>query len=277
MRGLQSSRKKLKVAIIILSVLLLFSAGGLTARYIYLANLKPAQATATVAENQIGEGAQGADVASSGASKSESSGLAQSGEEVSTGNQNIAEGSRPALDKPQAVKLELYAGQPGDNEKFEVSNMLPGDVETKYFCLQVSHDADLALFFRADVVEETKALGEVLHIRVTHMETGKVLCDAPFREVDAKEFSETLLQTEQGQTTANYQIEVSLDPSVGNEYQAAALQADFSWYVKDEEALTPPPQTGENTNIVLWIVLAVSALLLLLILWKWKKEGERHA
>lgn len=142
-------------------------------------------------------------------------------------------------DKPIAVKLELYEGRPGANQRFEVKNMFPGDTETKYFCVKAHHDADLELFFRTKITGQTKNLGDVLHIKVTHLETGKVLCDAPFAEIDSKEFSELLKKKAAGGTTAYYQIDVSLDTSVGNEYQAAELKADFAWYVKDEGGADP--------------------------------------
>lgn len=97
--------------------------------------------------------------------------------------------------------------------------MLPGDSVTKYFCVRAYHDADIPLFFRADVTEQTKSLGDVLHIKVTRMDTGEVLCDAPFAEIDGKEFPELLAANAQEETTVYYQIDVSLDTSVGNEYR----------------------------------------------------------
>ena len=187
---------------------------------------------------------------------------------------NSSKNGNPTADKPIAVKLELYEGRPGANQRFEVKNMFPGDTETKYFCVKAHHDADLELFFRTKITGQTKNLGDVLHIKVTHLETGKVLCDAPFAEIDGKEFSELLKKNAAGETTAYYQIDVSLDTSVGNEYQAAELKADFAWYVKDEGGLTPP-QTGDTTNLILWITLAASSLLLLILLWKRRKEA-RH-
>lgn len=168
------------------------------------------------------------------------------------------------MDKPSATVLELYAGRPDANQRFEVSNMLPGDSETKYFCVKAYHDADIDLFFRADVSEQTKSLGDVLHSKVTHPDTGRVLCDAPFSEIDGQEVSELLTANAEGETTAYYQIDVSLDTSEGNEYQAARLAADFEWYVEDEGGLTPP-QTGDTTKLTLWITLAASSLLLILI------------
>ena len=132
----------------------------------------------------------------------------------------------------------------------------------------------MELFFRTKITGQTKNLGDVLHIKVTHLETGQVLCDAPFAEIDGKEFSELLKKNAAGETTAYYQIDVSLDTSVGNEYQAARLTADVEWYVKDGGGLTPP-QTGEDTHILLWSILAVSSLLLIVVLWKCRKEGEQ--
>lgn len=129
--------------------------------------------------------------------------------------------------------------RPDANQRFEVNNMLPGDTETKYFCVKAYHDADITLFFKADVTEQTKSLGDVLHIKVTHLDSGKVLFDAPFTEIDGQAVSELLKTNAQEETTAYYQIDVSLDTSVGNEYQAAKLLADFQWYVEDEGGLTP--------------------------------------
>lgn len=268
--GAKSSR--LKIVIIILAVLLVLSAGSLAARYIYLNFFAPTQATVTVPDNLIGETASPR-LAAPAASIS----TARLNSETAIFALGEPEKTTDKPGKPQAVKLELYQGQPGDNQKFEIRNMLPGDMETRYFCVKAYHDADITLFFQANVTEQTKSLGDVLHIKVTHLDSGKVLCDAPFAEINGQEFSELLDKNAQGETAAYYQIDVSLDTSVGNEYQAALLKADFEWYVKDEGGLTPPPQTGDTTNIILWMTLALSSLLLmfLLLLGRRRKE-EQH-
>lgn len=271
---------RLKIVIIILAVLLVISAGGLAARYIYLQFFAPAQSTVVVPDNLIGE--ENTESQTSPAENSSepetvppADGESNTSRTDGVSNTGGSGSSTPAADKPTATKLELYEGKPGDNQRFEVKNMLPGDTETKYFCVKVYHDKDVELFFKADITEQTKNLADVLHIKVTHLETGKVLCDAPFSEVNGKEFSELLKKNAADETTAYYQIDVSLDTSVGNEYQAARLIADFEWYVKDEGGLTPP-QTGDTTNLILWVTLAASSLLLLILLWKRRKEGERH-
>ena len=286
-----SKAKRLKIAIIILAVLLILSGGGLAARYIYLQYFTPAQATATVPDNLIGDSdrtdADGTPTENMPPAESgpdgEQSGSTESfadsdGTGTDTDNVGGSVTSASAADKPSAAVLELYAGRPDANQKFEVNNMLPGDSETKYFCVRAYHDVDIDLFFRAEVTEQTKNLGDVLHIKVTHLDTGQVLCDAPFAEIDGQEVSELLTANAQKETVAYYQIDVSLDTSVGNEYQAAKLLADFAWYVEDEGGLTPPPQTGDTTNLTLWITLAASSLLLilLLLLTRRRKEEGQH-
>lgn len=214
--------KRLKIATIVLAVLLVLSAGGLAARYLYLYFTSPAQTTAEVPNNLIGEEPENSSEENSGASD----GAASPSETVSSDEENESglsssdngesdtaddtsgagsnENSPPAADKPPASVLELYAGRPDANQKFEVSHMLPGDSVTKYFCIRAYHDTDIPLFFKTDVTEQTKSLGDVLHIQVTHMDTGKVLCDAPFSEVDGQEFSELLAKNAQEETTAYY-------------------------------------------------------------------------
>lgn len=274
--------KRLKIVIILLAVLLVLSGGGLAARFIYLHFLSPVQTTVAVPDNLIGEETENSSeeipVVSEEAESSLSIERDKSGSRDETSGAGGNESNSSAADKPQAAKLELYAGRPDANQKFEVNNMLPGDTEPRYFCVRAHHNADIELFFRSDVTEQTKLLGDALRIQVTHLDSGKVLCDAPFAEIDGKEVSEVLTANAQGETIAYYRIDVSLDTSAGNEYQAAMLQADFQWYVEDEDGLTPPPQTGDTTNLILWITLAASSLLLilLLLLTRRRKEEGQH-
>ena len=172
--------------------------------------------------------------------------------------------------------LELYQGRPAVNEKIAVRDMLPGDSMSREFCVKAYHDTDVTLHFRTRVTEEVKALGDVLHIKVIQLGTDEVLCDGPFSQVKDQAFGTLLTAGGAGESTAYYQIDVSLDTAVGNEYQQARLLADFEWYVEEEGGLTPPP-TGEAVNTALWIALAVSgALLVVLLLFRRRKEEESH-
>ncbi len=279
----KQKRNRMKITIIILSCLLGLSAGALAARYIYLEHFVHRGSTVTVPHNLIGS----TEAPTQGGSDTLPPTVAPTtgpaapttdptSPKTDPTSSPTTQGTDPTQQtQPQrvATALELYQGHPGDNERFEVKNMFPGDLETKYFCVKTYHDVDVTLTFRAKVTEQTKALADVLHIRVTRLDTGNVLLDAPFAQVDGKEISE-VLKAGSGETVCYYQIDVSLDTRVGNAYQAAMLKADFEWIVKDESGLTPPPQTGDNVNLALAMVAAVSSVLILLLLIKRGKEKD---
>ena len=259
-----------KIVIILLSVLLAISAGGLAVQYAFHQFRKPSQTTVTVPDNLIA--VQGnTDAALSPAPET----VLTPGEQAGSSSGSGGAETENALLNREAAVLELYQGKPDDNQQFQAANLLPGDSVTRYFCVKAHHDQDITLYFRTEVTQQTKNLGDVLHIRVTHLDTGKVLCDAPFSEVDKQEFPEQMEANDQGQSTAYYQVDVWTDTSVGNEYQAAGLTADFHWYVQDEGDLNPP-ETGDPVNLTLWAVLALSSAGLTLLLLVRRKEEKRH-
>ena len=273
---------RLKTAIILLSVLLVISAGSIVARIVYLNFFAPTQMTVTVADNLIGEEASSRPEQGDSAATTDSTTLSQvsgvAGAQTDNANGQGGDSSVEHVStQAQAAVLELYQGKPGDNEPFAARNLLPGDRVTKYFCVRTIHKAGTTLYFQTEVTEQTKQLGDVLHIRVTHMGSGEVLCDAPFSDIDGMEFAQYLAYNAQGETMSYYRVDVSLDTSVGNEYQAALLKADFIWYVRDEGTLAPP-KTGDWTDLTLWITMAVSALLLILLTLyaRRKKEDKQH-
>lgn len=271
----RQKKRLLKKSIIILSVLLLLSAGALAARYVYLNFFTRERTIVTVPDNiSDNEGKKdNSDNLSDSVSEPEFSESSLTSGVTNVINSDVGREKDPSVDKEEkAAVLELFQGKSGDNEKFEAHNMLPGDSVTKYFCVKISHDRDISLYFNTEIKEQTKNLGGVTHIKVTNLDTGNVICDVPFSKADKQEFSEYLKKSTKGETTVYYRIDVSVDTSVGNEYQAAGLTADFNWYVKDDSGLAPP-QTGDSTNIVLWCILAIpSAVLVLLLLIRRKEE-----
>ena len=283
-----SAAKRLKLITVVLAVLLVLSAGGLAARHMHRKVLAPPQVTAEVQGNRIGEktsvdeSSRSEEATASVSDEAKAAGtkdtfITADSTDVSSDRSQTSGTVKTAVgDRRQGTVLELYKGKSGDNQRFEVKNMFPGDTLTQNFCIRVSHDQDLELFFRADVTEQTKKLGDVLRVKVTHLETDKVLYDAAFSAVNGKEIAEVLKANSEESTIANYQIEVSLDTSVGNEYQVSMLQADFHWYVKDaDEGGLVPPKTNDPFHSVLWIVLIASVLLLLVVLWRQRRE-VRH-
>lgn len=160
--------------------------------------------------------------------------------------------------------IELYQGNPQANVNFQCENMLPGDSVSQTFSVKVYHDKDLTLYFNENITDEIKNLGDVLELKVVDADTGEVICDSSFTQSDGIEYLKTLKANTQGETVVNFIIDAAVDTSVGNEYQGAALSADFKWYVNidDQEGLTPP-QTGEKPITVIYIILGVACVILI--------------
>ena len=271
---------RLKVLIIILSVLLVLSAGGLAAKYVYDNFFASDRASVTVPDNVIGDDGDSAQSGESSGTDGTQSGGTE-GESVPAGSGDVSgsestgTGGSETEDRPAAKLLELYKTKPEDNEKFEVKNMLPGDTVTGYFCVRVNHGEALDLYFTADITGQIKQLGDVLEIKATRVGEDTALCDLPFSEADGKEYKTRVAENGSGVTDVYYRIDVSLDTSVGNEYQAAGLTADFKWFVKDESGLVSPG-TGDTSITVLWALLAASSAALIILLPVYRKGDKKR-
>ena len=149
-----------------------------------------------------------------------------------------------AAPQDDSTSLELYKNHAKDNEPFQVSNMVPGDKVSQDFTVRIHHKDQVTLYFKGLVTKQSKDLGDVLQIRVTDQDSGKVICQGTFNTINNKEYSQEIAQSGSGQTDVTYQVDAWLDTSVGNAYQKAFLDADFQWYVKDD-GNTEPTQPSE--------------------------------
>ncbi len=171
-------------------------------------------------------------------------------------------------------KLSFYQGKAEVNERFNVKNWLPGDKETKYYQVLVNHNQDVELYFDVDIIDETKNLSEILNIKITVVETGEIVFNGTMKQIEKNQEIYKLLQNNNNESIVELEIEVSLPTSAGNEYQGAMLNADFIWYVLNEEALVPP--TGIRGNVTVWLTIMVVTGGLLVILMKKKGDASEN-
>ena len=105
---------RLKIVMVILAVLLVISAGGLAARYVYLHFFAPAQSTVTVPDNLIGEeNSESQKKPAENSSQSEITPLTD-GESVSSQTDvagNSSKNGNPTADKPIAVEADDFADE----------------------------------------------------------------------------------------------------------------------------------------------------------------------
>ena len=169
------------------------------------------------------------------------------------------------------VTISLYKRNSADNKQFNATNMFPGDVVTNNYCIRVSHNGDVKIYFDIDVKAGYEKLAEVMKCKVTLLSINKVIYEGLM-----KDMPDSVCQvTSDRETTTDlyYEIKAYLDTSVGNEYQNQKLVADFEWWVENRENLTTAPDTGDISNTYLWAgIMAASAIGLIILVFYRKKE-----
>lgn len=192
------------------------------------------------------------------------------------------------------VTLKLYRGREQDTAAFAVENMFPGDRIRRVYTLEVSRSGSVTVHFRTDVRQGYEVLAQVLKCRVVLDDTE--LYDGLMKEMPQR-ISHTL-PAGSGTAKLDYDIEVYLDTSVGNEYQNKELYADFNWWVEEEncgfypsyDSSDPdvsdrpgqliPPKTGDELHLCFWFWVAMASLLLNIALLTgklMKKENKQEA
>ncbi len=173
--------------------------------------------------------------------------------------------------------IRLGTPEESGNTAFAVTNMFPGDAETKDFTVKADHTDPITLYYRADIRPGSEKLAEVMMVKVELPEKGITLYDGLLRDMPSALAHELAGNEKQ----ILYRITAYLSTGVGNEYMYKSLTADFRWWYTEEPSTTDPeppigPDTGDSSSIGLWLALcfgSILAILLLLFYTKGKKEG----
>ncbi len=255
-----------KVLILLLCILLTISVAVLAGRIIYLNLTAPKEGTAVVPDNILQSSTSSSETDTDFPSVTDTSQLQPPSAETNT--------SEP--DKGPETAITLHARQTSDNKPFQAENLLPGDKVIGTYAVKVTHKADVAVYFQAEVREEIKNLAQILQIKVTRSDTGKILYEGPFASLSQEGYGEVFKATPEKETVTPYEIEVSLPTSAGNEYSGASLTADFQWSVRETDVLLPP--TSDREHLLLYTAaLGTTALaLLLFFVIRQKRKGDDH-
>lgn len=278
----EKKKSKMKIVIVILSVLLAINLVTLAGTLLYNHFSGSQPASVTVPDNIITP-EKDENVAPQ-ANESQDDGIESTDERENTiSNESSDNGTNkkstvsqtvPASsnEKITATTLSLYKRHPDDNKPFKVENMFPGDRERKYYCVRVSHKGDVTLRFHADIRPGYEKLAEVLKCRIVLPDNGEVLYDGLMR--DMPDSVNHKLRTGSATTSeVYYKITAYLDTSVGNEYMDKTLIADFRWWVEEPGEMIPAA-TGDPFHSGMWICLASGSLFLLILLWRKCKREE---
>lgn len=285
--------KKLKTAVVVLSVLLALSLAGLVAALLYNHFVQADMQSVVVENNRIAAKEETVDsrdttvsstlsLRTTSAQRTTVSSLGagpafDTVTQLNTASSTSAPVENTVSDtvKSTANTIELYQNHPSDNVPFAADNLFPGDTETKYYCVRVSHKGDVTVRFHADVQPGSEKLAEVLQCRVVLSTTGETLYEGLMKDMPAA-LTHELSASEETQSELYYEITAWLDTSVGNEYMNKTLLADFDWWVEETENLVPP--TGNTTHIGMWIGICAVAccLFVVVVILAKRKKGEQH-
>ena len=114
----------------------------------------------------------------------------------------------------------------------------------------------------------------MLNIKITLLNTDEILYEGLLLNIP-ESLDCYAAASENKESELYYEVTVSLDTSVGNEYQNKELISDFCWWVEDEGGLEPP-QTGDNIGTYVWMTLVSSIMLLILLALKKRNREERE-
>lgn len=292
---MERKNRKLKVVIVILVVLICLSGAALTGTLLYKHFVQTEPTTVDVPGNVITPDGEDSFVTETNSDSAESANTAN-GETISelntstspdqsetTSASESAPGSTDSettgttsVSGTKASAIALHNRKSEDNTPFQVTNMFPGDRETKYYCVKVSYKGDIVVRCHADIRPGYEKLAEVLKVKIRLLHTDEILYDGLMRDMP-KSLNYELYTTEKKQSELYYEISAYLDTSVGNEYQDKELIADLRWWVEEAENLDSP-QTGDDLYIYLWFALAVGSLFVLIILlaMRRKESADEH-
>ena len=271
-------KKKIKIVIIILAILLGLSLLALGGTVIYNKIANNTLATVTVPDNLI---TPDEDTTKPDSSESNSQAPDSSDTQTPSSSADASSSAVPTqsttAEAKKAATIELYNKQPEENTPFQVGNMFPGDVETKYFRVRVSYHDKITVHYKATVRPGYEKLAEVLKVRVKLLSTGETMYDGLMRDMP-ESLTHKLASKKSTTDELYYEITAYLDTSVGNDYQNKDLIADFKWWVEETGNLDDSPKTGDTSNILLWAVLAAGSLSLIIILHvtRRRKEDEEN-
>ena len=238
----EKTRRKLKIAIIILAILLVI--GLLLLFLIHNCDRFPALHVLAIIKDNIIKPAGSGTASQTTETQTETQTQTQTQTETQTRTETQTQtetttttattpGTIPGGPDTGATTLSLYNRNADDNIPFKVVNMFPGDRETHNYCIRVFHNGTVILRFHADIRAGYEKLAEVLCCRVVLSGSGEVLYDGLMRDMP-NPLTHPLYSNAKTTSYVDYEITVYLKTSVGNEYMNKRLVADFRWWVEEK-------------------------------------------
>lgn len=130
-------------------------------------------------------------------------------------------------------EITLSGGGASDNSPFDIKDMFPGDEETKKFKVKVKHSGKVKVHCEA-VVNTTgttsSELARAIRVEVKIDEAGKTIYNGEMLKMPD---NAVYTLTGSGTTELMYTITAYMDTSTGNEFQNQGIKANFKWELEE--------------------------------------------
>lgn len=168
---------------------------------------------------------------------------------------------------------KLYKYNNKFNDKFNLTNMFPGDSETKYYCINISYKDNITIKQSINIKTDYQELKDIFNLKIKLLNTDEILYNDLLKNIPETIDYNTTSKEETSEDFC-YEITINLDTSVGNEFQNKEMLLNFNWLVNNKE-LELPETPATNDNIIFWITSAItSSMLLIILLLILKKERK---
>ena len=139
------------------------------------------------------------------------------------------------------VTLSFLTGYDGEKE-FSLTNMFPGDSESKEYIVTVKSKNAVGLLLDAEITSDS-LMSSVLNVDVKA--NGTTLYSGTLADMEQVSYE---LKRGASSQEVTYQITVSLPTSVGNEYSGLSLTVNFLWSLTEKVITHPsvPPSVTET-------------------------------
>lgn len=175
---------------------------------------------------------------------------------------------------------------------FNFKDLLPGETASQTITVSNGYDQETEIFLRAESVDQNlspeqmelvnKLLWEYTTIVVTD-DTGHVLYDGPIwgnldgtgNNLNTMKNDISLGLFAAGQSKG-LNIQLQIDPGIGNEYQGLLGLIRWVWSAQGDETPTPPPQTGDESNVALYAALTIGSAVAMMFLLVFGRRQKRE-
>ena len=181
--------------------------------------------------------------------KEEGSGNSAEGEEGEDQREEQVKGNSTGTKENQGYLVEtsneaavnFYEMHMNYNERFHLENMFPGDAYSKGYAVTVNHIGPIDVTFRVVADPDSYLLSNALQVKMIYNDT--VIHEGSLQDFT---YVARLNSNTERRDVLDYQVQVYLPTSAGNELQEEVCNADFYWTADEVIDET----TGETGKLV---------------------------